>query len=105
MFCTTYVFFCFFFSHSTKRPCLIVNDLELVKKIFIKDFEHFTDRATFSMDTSKGANMYTSNFTNVLGGKKWKVVRNALSASFTSAKLKGMVPLIDKESQNWPDQT
>ena len=75
-------------------PRLLINDLELAKLILIKDFDHFVDRR--QMGLSGEANKYLINFLTVLNGDKWKSMRSIVSPVFTSGKLKGFVPRIDK---------
>ena len=47
-------------------PTLLIRDLELAKKILIKDFEHFVDRRPVVMD--KEVNKYFSNMLTTLNG-------------------------------------
>ena len=70
---------------------LLVNDLDLIKDILIKDFDHFVDRRY--MEFSK--NPYIQNMLTLLTGEKWRAMRSMMSPIFTSGKLRGMVPLID----------
>jgi hypothetical protein len=78
-------------------PTLLVNDLDVAKQIFIKDFDHFADRRdmTFS-ESNSGTNKYWNNMLLVLEGEKWRKMRSAISPVFTSGKLKGMSKLINK---------
>ncbi len=78
------------------RPCLIVNDLDLARNILIKDFDHFTDRRIFAIDTTSESNKLVANMLTMLTGEKWKKVRSMMSPAFTSGKLKAMAPFIDK---------
>lgn len=45
-----------FFSFGT--PTLVVNDIDLVKAVLIKDFDHFTDRRHMLMDPGNKMNDY-----------------------------------------------
>ena len=48
-------------------PTILIKDLELAKKILIKDFEHFVDRRPVAMD--KDVNKYFANMLTALNGK------------------------------------
>ena len=77
--------FCGFFE--LNKPVLFVGDLDLIRAITIKDFEHFTDeRNQLSMDMFDDMLM-------VLKGEKWKETRSVMSPTFSSSKLKAMYQL------------
>ena len=75
-------------------PALVINDLELAKRILIKDFDHFVDRR--NVDMAEDANKNLLNMLTALKGDKWKSMRSLISPVFTSGKLKGFVPRIDR---------
>ncbi|KAJ1530963.1 hypothetical protein ONE63_005799 [Megalurothrips usitatus] len=60
-------------------PLLLLWDAEMVKQVLCKDFGSFHDRGQPTDD---------------LSGAKWRSLRNKLSPTFTSGKLKLMLPLI-----------
>jgi len=66
------------------KPGLFVQDVELIKHIMIKDFDHFTDRLgmDWAHDPHMGRNLI------FLKGNEWKQVRSALSPAFTTGKIK-----------------
>nr|AZJ25099.1 CYP9A121 [Cydia pomonella] len=73
------------------KPILVVKDLELLKKIAVKDFEHFLDHAlsvNTDIDPLFGRTLFT------LKGQEWKDMRSMLSPAFTSSKMRHMVPFI-----------
>jgi len=72
-------------------PQLVINDLELMKDVLIRDFDYFPSPREFYIGTNK----YVNNMLISLKGDKWKAMRTLASPVFTSGKLKGMVPLID----------
>lgn len=73
---------------------LLIRDLELVKNILVKDFDHFVDRRP--LDLSKKANKYFEGMLMTMTGEKWKSMRAIMSPVFTSGKLKTMIPSIHK---------
>ncbi|PSN55897.1 Cytochrome P450 6a2 [Blattella germanica] len=68
------------------RPVLILKDPELIRNFLVKDFEHFHDHG-FVFDEKVdplAGNLF------MLNGKKWKGLRNDLTRTFTSGKIKRM---------------
>lgn len=80
-------------------PTLVINDLEIAKRIMIKDFDHFVDRR--SLDLAEEPNKYLKSMLTSMTGDKWKAMRSTISPVFTSGKLKGIVPRIDKVSDSY----
>ncbi|XP_026324880.1 cytochrome P450 9e2-like [Hyposmocoma kahamanoa] len=73
------------------KPFLQVRDIELIKKICIKEFESFLDHNTViseDYDPLFGRNLFS------LKGQEWKDMRSTLSPAFTSSKMKMMLPLM-----------
>ncbi|KAG8228713.1 hypothetical protein J437_LFUL009395 [Ladona fulva] len=73
------------------QPALLVKDPELLKHILIKDFHIWMDRA-FEMDEE--IDPLNSKGLFNLKGQRWKDMRNRLSPTFTSGRMKAMLPLM-----------
>ncbi|CAB3261620.1 unnamed protein product [Arctia plantaginis] len=76
--------------YETLNPVYIVKDVELIKKVTIKDFDHFVDRRSFvsEFDPDFGRGLIN------LKGEEWKEMRSTLSPAFTSSKIRLMVPFM-----------
>ncbi|XP_034254349.1 cytochrome P450 9e2-like [Thrips palmi] len=75
--------------YSWNVPMLLVFDPEMVKQVVCKDFSSFHDRGLPSSDRDP-----LSQHLFNLNGTKWRNLRNRLSPTFTSGKLKLMFPLM-----------
>ncbi|XP_034945039.1 cytochrome P450 9e2-like [Chelonus insularis] len=81
-------------------PTVVIRDPELIKDISIKNFDNFVDHRGFvnpENDPLFGNNLFS------LHGDKWREIRNLLSPSFTSSKMKGMFKLMSDCSKNFTD--
>lgn len=80
---------CGMFMMTTKFT--VICDFDLVKRILITDFEKFSDRGNYC----NGAADPLSN--NLVDQRvpEWRILRPKLQPMFSSAKLKGMVPIMD----------
>ncbi|KAI7815164.1 cytochrome p450, partial [Rhyzopertha dominica] len=72
------------------KPMLIVSDLELIKNILVKDFDHFEDRDFYKneKDDPLSSHLLTQD------GEKWKNMRKKLTPTFTSGQLKWMFDIL-----------
>nr|CAD7444537.1 unnamed protein product [Timema bartmani] len=77
-------------------PALLVRDPEIIKQVFVKDFDHFVDR---SLNIHEKINPLEGNLF-MLKGKRWRWLRTKLTPTFTSGKIKMMFQvLIDCASE------
>ncbi|XP_064107332.1 cytochrome P450 9e2-like [Macrobrachium nipponense] len=64
----------------------------MIKNIFIKDFDHFTDRRIFKSHSERDKVM--NDMLSNENGEKWKSLRSIMSPTFTSGKMKNMFHLV-----------
>ena len=76
----------------------MVNDIDIAKKMVIKDFDHFVDRADFGLkwNDEVEADRVWHNMFIFQKGDSWKAQRAMMSPVFTTGKLKLMFPLLLK---------
>lgn len=77
------------------RPALLVRDADLAKNILTTDFANFYDRGIYH-----NPNDPVADHMLMLPGKAWKQLRAKLSPTFSSSKLKVMMPAILQKSEN-----
>ena len=68
------------------RPCVMVMDIELLKKVQVTDFDYFVDTGLFSDE-------YLAKMGLQLGlsdsrGEQWKTLRRLLSPAFSMPRIK-----------------
>ncbi|XP_020280574.1 cytochrome P450 9e2-like [Pseudomyrmex gracilis] len=78
--------------YATTNPVFLLRDPELIRTVLIKHFEIFPNRRGFSdfNDPLFSKNLFS------LQGETWRKVRNLLSPSFTSSKMKNMFTLMSE---------
>ncbi|XP_039490798.1 cytochrome P450 6a2-like [Drosophila santomea] len=84
----------FYFLH---KPAAFIVDTKLAKNILIKDFSNFADRGQFHNGRDDPLTQHLFN----LDGKKWKDMRQRLTPTFTSGKMKYMFPTMVKVSEEF----
>lgn len=72
------------------QPALLICDQELVKNVFVKDFNYFNDR--YAIADPKDRLNYANLF--FIKNPDWKILRAKLSPFFTSGKMKKMFYLM-----------
>nr|XP_008197409.1 PREDICTED: cytochrome P450 9e2 [Tribolium castaneum] len=85
-------------SYQFLQPSLFVRDLDLIKAITVKDFEHFTDHSAFTSEKTDpilGLNLFS------LKGQKWREMRSTLSPAFTGSKMRAMFTLIAQTAESF----
>nr|AZP56676.1 CYP6K1c [Locusta migratoria migratoria] len=76
--------------YSLNNPLLIVRDPEMIKTILVKDFNYFPDRGIYVDEKTD----HLSAHLFFLGGTKWKSLRQKLTPTFTSGKMRAMYGII-----------
>ncbi|XP_042864014.1 cytochrome P450 9e2-like [Penaeus japonicus] len=84
--------------YSFYQPFLLVGDPELLRLIYVKDFDYFMDRRPFKMTSSKDKVM--ANMLSLKTGEEWKKLRSVMSPTFTSGKMKGMFSLVCQKADD-----
>ncbi|KAH8345439.1 hypothetical protein KR084_000553 [Drosophila pseudotakahashii] len=73
-----------------QNPAAFVIDLELAKHILVKDFSNFSNKGMFYNEKDDPISAHLFN----LDGPQWRLLRNKLSSTFTSGKMKYMYPTV-----------
>ena len=86
------------YGHPDGDDCFVINDVDLAKRILIKDFDHFVDRPMFGFkfDENVEADKIFSQMFMFSKGDDWKSGRSMMSPVFTTGKLKLMFPLLER---------
>ncbi|XP_037953932.1 probable cytochrome P450 6a18 [Teleopsis dalmanni] len=85
--------------HFFQRPAAFVVDPMLAKRILIKDFSNFPERGTYHNEEDDPLTGHLF----ALDGAKWKPLRQKLSPTFTSGKMKFMFPTVVNVGEQFID--
>lgn len=73
------------------KPCVLIRDPEIIKQMFVTDFENFSDRhfaGTKQKDSTGMKNLFG------LKNPTWKYVRSKITPTLTRGKIRQMLPLM-----------
>lgn len=74
-----------------RNPVLFINNIDVIKRISIKDFDHFVDhRQFFTSDVDP----ILSRALTMLRGQEWRDMRSTLSPAFTGSKMRQMFQFV-----------
>ncbi|KAH8371394.1 hypothetical protein KR093_007179 [Drosophila rubida] len=73
-----------------RDPVFVVRDVELIKNVGVKDFDHFMNHSGVEQMES-----LLSKSLVQLKDRKWKEMRNTLTPTFTGSKMRAMYELIN----------
>ncbi|CAL8107398.1 unnamed protein product [Orchesella dallaii] len=79
-----------------RQPQIYIADPELVRQIFIKDFDHFQTKRIMDF-----GHALINEMMDILPYDKWKVVRSSLSPSLTTGKIRHMSIEMTEAIQDW----
>ncbi|XP_029170254.1 cytochrome P450 9e2-like [Nylanderia fulva] len=85
-------------TRDANKPAIFLRDPELIKDVMVKQFEHFHDHRNFideRVDPLFARNIFS------LRGDRWREIRNTVSPTFTTSKMKVMFDLILKCSADF----
>ncbi|ESP04227.1 hypothetical protein LOTGIDRAFT_223980 [Lottia gigantea] len=71
-----------------RQPRLVISNLDILKDIFIKEFNHFSDREEMLVFNIISKGVFFQR------GNNWKRIRSIITPTFSSGKLKLMFPSI-----------
>lgn len=77
------------------EPSILITDLEFLKHVTVKDFNSFADRGLYVNEENEPITGHLFS----LAGDRWRFLRNKLSPTFTSGKIKMMYHTISDKGQ------
>ncbi|XP_053683467.1 probable cytochrome P450 9f2 [Sabethes cyaneus] len=86
--------------HDFVGPVYLLRDPEMIGKIFVKDFEFFTDRTpVLPIDQNNDYSLFVNSLF-AMRGQKWRDMRATLSPAFTGSKMRQMFQLVAATAQS-----
>nr|QZM07461.1 cytochrome P450 monooxygenase CYP9EK2 [Lasioderma serricorne] len=79
-------------------PAIFVRDVELIKKITVKDFDHFLDHT--NQFSPNAEDIFSKNLFS-MKGTAWREMRATLSPAFTSSKMRNMFIFMNTCAENF----
>lgn len=81
------------------NPFLVVTDVELARTVLIKEFSSFEDRGIYHnpKDDPVGQDLFASE------GDYWRTKRKSMTTSFSSGKIKAMLPVVLEKCEELND--
>lgn len=76
-----------------ENPSLFVKDLELIKRILIKDFEYFPDRTLGRNPTDDHLGAHILFLTR---GYSWKYMRSKVTQAYSTTRINLQIPLMEE---------
>ncbi|RCN44232.1 unspecific monooxygenase [Ancylostoma caninum] len=80
-------------------PELVSTDLDILRQVLVKDFDHFTDRTNLlNVDPSDQKSLLATSLVS-LKGLHWSNVRSQVAPAFSTGKIKLMIPIFNECSR------
>ncbi|KAL4241058.1 Cytochrome P450 3A4 [Mactra antiquata] len=80
------------------KPTIVVSDINVIKSILIKDFSNFQDRPH-----NGNLPKLFENGLFFMRGHVWKNTRNIITPTFSTGKLKNLIPIVNKCAETLAD--
>ncbi|XP_037043807.1 cytochrome P450 9e2-like isoform X2 [Bradysia coprophila] len=77
-------------------PALFITDLDLLKQVLIRDFDHFVNRRGFDLEENDPHMHYLLGNHN---GDAWKRLRSTISPTFTGGKIRRIFQIFDSSAK------
>lgn len=78
--------------HEAAWAVLLVADPEMIRQVMVKKSSHFLNRRDFTAALGP----VLSHAMTEINGEKWKRIRSAVSPTFSTGKLRRMVPIVQE---------
>ncbi|XP_055529175.1 probable cytochrome P450 9f2 isoform X2 [Wyeomyia smithii] len=88
------------------KPVMMIRDPDAIKRIGVKDFDHFTDHTPVftspEMEDVGGESLFGNSLFS-MRGQKWRDMRTTLSPAFTGSKIRQMFELVSTCAESAAD--